>query len=775
MTERDNRLQTWFKYNFLNRLGKKTLDVFLQRSYERFSSDVLDAASAPVRLHILKLLVSKGPLPYTEIMYEAKMDPVRDAGKFVYHLKTLRKAGLVAIEKGTKKYSITDLGKMLVEFSRDLEEWVAVKRGRLFVRTSKMTIEEFDRTRIASSLVTEAGMPQSLADEVASEAEERLLRFGTTYLTAPLVRELVNTILVERKLEEYRHKLTRLGLPVNDVTILLKEAGRKHLDSAWVQQSAGATVTEEYVLLNILPRPLVDAHFTGQIHLEDAKSWILKPSIFFHDPRPFLRKGLPRSTPPVSFETALGALLRLGRITEGQVASEQVFDHINVLLAPFIQGVPIQRVQEAIRLFLSQLNWDGFSNSLPFRTTIGLDRTIPRSLEKSDAVAANGKKEGVYGDYAREAEELFRTVIDASMEIARNNLLVNPSVTVNLNRERLSEPDSLLSMTYDASLKYSIPNYRIQDSEQTVTVSSDGNAIVSDSTNNIASGAVVGTVQVNLPRISYEATGKDERFLQGVQNAVDEAVQALEIRGEAIQERMKEGLLPLLSWETDGSKYYGSQPMAEIGLLGLNEAVKHHTKKDVEARDSLAFLKKIVEAARRAISESDNPKLRIRVGLNPSPEASSRLASIDAEKYGFSTIVYQGSKRHPYYTDVPLIPLTQKMPLPSRAFLEGETQKALDGGSILPLLLGEKTETVGLTKASQLLADSGVKHFTFSNMLSRCQFCYQVDTGIHTKCANCGSDKLTVVAKYAGRLIPLDLWTESRRRDVDRIPGYVFS
>src|SRR3989449_8007091 len=340
----------------------------LQKSYERFSSEVLDAASAPVRLQILKLLASKGPLPYTEIMTTNKLDPIRDAGKFVYHLKTLKKAHLVAVEKGTKKYGITELGERLVEFSRDLEEYAAASKGRLFVRTSRMTIEEFDRSKIARSLVTEAGMPQSLADEIASEAEERLLRFGTTYLTAPLVRELVNTILVERKLEEYRHKLTRLGLPVNDVTILLKEAGRKHLDSAWVQQSAGATVTEEYVLLNILPRPLVDAHFTGQIHLEDAKSWILNPIIFFHDSRPFLRKGLPRSTPPVSFETALGALLRLARITEGQVATEQVFDHINVLLAPFIQGIPTQRVQEAIRLFLSQLNWDGFSNSLPFRT-----------------------------------------------------------------------------------------------------------------------------------------------------------------------------------------------------------------------------------------------------------------------------------------------------------------------------------------------------------------------------------------------------------------------
>src|SRR5207245_3076461 len=104
----------------------------------------------PVRPPILQLRASKGPLPYTEIMYEAKLDPVRDARKFVYHLKTLRKAGLVAIEKGTKKYSITDLGKILVEFSRDLEEWIAVKRGRLFVRPSKMTIEELDRTRIAS-------------------------------------------------------------------------------------------------------------------------------------------------------------------------------------------------------------------------------------------------------------------------------------------------------------------------------------------------------------------------------------------------------------------------------------------------------------------------------------------------------------------------------------------------------------------------------------------------------------------------------------------------
>jgi len=296
--------------------------------------------------------------------------------------------------------------------------------------------------------------------------------------------------------------------------------------------------------------------------------------------------------------------------------------------------------------------------------------------------------------------------------------------------------------------------------------------LVGDNAGDVTRGAQVGTVQVNLPRIAYESAGKDERFFQLVTNAVEESVKALEIRRQAIQSRMSEGLLPLLSWPTDGRRYYGSQPVAEISLLGASEAVKHHIRGDVDSKDSLAFLKKIIETARRAMSESDSRELKIRVGLHPSPEASSRLAGIDAEKYGFSTIVYQGSKRYPYYTDVPVIPLTQKIPFQSRAFIEGEVQRFLDGGSILPLLIGEKTEAVSLRKAFRLLAESGVKHFAFSKIMSRCQSCYHTETGAHGKCSRCNSDKLTTIASYAGRLTPLDLWTESRRRDLDRIVPY---
>ncbi len=748
----------------------------MQRSYERFSSEVLDAASAPVRLHVLKLLVSKGPLPYTEIMYEAKLDPVRDAGKFVYHLKTLRKAGLVSIEKGTKKYGVTELGKILVEFSRDLEEYIAVKRGRLFVRTSRMTIEEFDRTRIARSLVSEAKMPQTLADEVAAEAEERLLKFGIVYLSAPLIRELVNIILIERKLEEYRHKLTRLGLPVNDVTLLLREASQKQLDANWVQKSAGERVTEEYVLLNSLPRATIDAHLAGRIHLEDAASWILKPSILFHQASLFFRRGTPATNPPSSLEDALESVQKILRTAEREVSGEQVFDHFNITLAPFIRGLPPQRVQESIKRFMYDLNWDGFSNTISAQVTVGLDRQIPDHLQKREAVGPNGKGEGIYADYSRETEELFTTIIDASLEIGHRQPILNPSIVVRNTGGEIDATDDLLNLAFDISAKYSIPNFLMQSSEQNYSVSSEGPILSEDRDGSKGAGGVVGTVQLNVPRAAYEASGKDERFLQAIQSETTEAVKALQLRQQSINERVSEGILPLLAWQANGGAYYDSKRAhGEIGLLGLAEAVKHHTRAELWEKPSLAFAKKIVEAARRAVSETDARDIRVRIGLHSSPQASARLASIDADKFGFSTVVYQGSKKYPYYNDVPAIPLTQKVPFATRASIEGELQRSFDGGSLLPLIVASKTDSTALSKASREISEAGVQYFTFSSQYSRCQRCYKTSAGVRARCDNCGFERLTILAKLGGRLLPLDTWSEARKRDLDRIVSYDFS
>jgi ribonucleoside-triphosphate reductase len=619
-------------------------------------------------------------------------------------------------------------------------------------------------------------MPQTLADEVAAEAEERLLKFGIVYLSAPLIRELVNIILIERKLEDYRHKLTRLGLPVNDVTLLLREAGQKHLDPNWVQKSAGERVIEEYVLLDSLPRATIDAHLAGQIHLEDAASWILKPSILFHEASLFFRKGTPATNPPSSLEDALESILKILRTAEREVSSEQVLDHFNITLAPFIRGLPRQRVQESIKRFIYDLNWDGFSNTISAQVTVGLDRQIPDHLQKREAVGPNGKVEGIYADFSREGEELFTTVIDASLEIGHQQPLLNPSIVVRNLGGKIETSDELLNSAFESSAKHSVPNFLIQSSDQNYSVSSEGPILFEDKEGTKGAGAVVGTVQLNVPRAAYEASGKDERFFQAVQSGTIEAVKALQLRQQAINERVSEGVLPLLAWQADGGAYYDStRAHGEIGLLGLAEAVKHHTRTELWEKPSLAFTKKIVEAARRAVSEADVRDIRVRIGLHSSPQASARLASIDAEKFGFSTVVYQGSKKYPYYNDVPGIPLAQKVPFATRASIEGELQRSFDGGALLPLMVRSRVDSSALSKASRELSEAGVRYFTFSSQYSRCQRCYNTSVGFRARCDNCGFERLTILAKLGGRLLPLDTWSEARKRDLDRIISYDFS
>ncbi|MCW4031589.1 MAG: ArsR family transcriptional regulator, partial [Candidatus Bathyarchaeota archaeon] len=255
---------------------------------------VLKAVSSPIRLQILNLIFDKGALTYTELMNSLKMNPSRDAGRFAYHLKFLLKTDLMEADTENKKYTLTDLGKLVLEVADRVEKKAEKPRGML-VRTSRFTVEEFDANKIANSLIKEAKVPPELAKKAAREAEKRLRTSKTKYLTAPLVREIVNAILVEKGYEDYRHKLTRLGMPVHEVTNLV-DSKDKNRDSNAILSKAGKTVISEYTLLNVFPRDVADAHLSGAIHIKSLGTWILKPNEVMHDLRFFLSQGLKRTS-----------------------------------------------------------------------------------------------------------------------------------------------------------------------------------------------------------------------------------------------------------------------------------------------------------------------------------------------------------------------------------------------------------------------------------------------------------------------------------------------
>ena len=234
---------------------------------------------------------------------------------------------------------ITDLGIEVIKFARELEEYIAIKKGKLYVRTSRFSIEEFNKEKIINSLTTEANIPYDLAEEIATEAEERLIQLKTTYLTAPLIREFVNAILIEKGLDEYRHKLTRLGMPIYDVYQLFKTTGQKGFNVEKIIYASGSSVIEEFALLTSLPRDIADSHLSGSLHITDLNYWPLKPNEVVHDIRFFFKNGLSDLRNFKTFEGALEALRMIYLATKAESYGEQSIDMFNIFLAPFIEKI----------------------------------------------------------------------------------------------------------------------------------------------------------------------------------------------------------------------------------------------------------------------------------------------------------------------------------------------------------------------------------------------------------------------------------------------------
>ncbi|MEM3475874.1 MAG: anaerobic ribonucleoside-triphosphate reductase [Candidatus Bathyarchaeia archaeon] len=743
-------------------------------------SEVFDAASSPIRMEILKLLNAKGPLPYTEIMAAVNLDPVRDAGKFVYHLKSLIAAGLISLNEKEKKYNVTELGRMIVNFSRNIEEYIAVKKGKMFVRTSRFSIEEFNREKIVNSLVNEASVPYELAQEIAAEVEERLIKLGTKYLTAPLIREFVNSVLIEKKLEEYRHKLTRLGMPVYDVTQLFNFASEKKLNVNFIKEKAGEAVIKEYVLLNALPREVADAHLSGNIHLNGLTNWILAPNEVRHDIRFFLKKGF-NSKPPKNFREALMVLRRVFYSFSREISEEQHFDMFNVFLAPYLVNASREEVKEALYQFLEDFNVLTIFNPPVNRLSLGLEFSIPKFLENVEAVTLNGEIKGVYGDYAQEANLLLDLIIDVALELINHHPLINPLLIFKVRDKDFQDNYSMLLKCHKLAVESSIPYFAFLNDNEAANYSSKGVKLTSSSDfwDVTLNAGNAGTVFINLPRIAYEAKGNDEQFKELLIKTMNLAAEALKVKKTYLNSALNKGLLPLLSKPLGNTFYYvKDNEVYTISFVGLNETAITHVGTGVNADEEA--LKFVINTLKIMVNEAANLSkkldLRLLIAQLPSDEASTRLAKLDAEKYGQLTVRIQGSFEKPYYTDGTVLPASLKIPLENRIKIEAKIHNILESSS-LPIYFETKrfNNIENLLKLSRNAKDKGVKFMFYTGDYSYCFNCSRIFPGILYKCLKCDTSDLLQIARTENMFTPLTLWAEAKRKDLENRICYALS
>jgi len=725
----------------------------------RLGARVLKAVASSLRLQVLNMLFDRGPLSYTEIMNILHLNPSRDAGRFAYHLKFLIKADLVEPDAETKKYRLTDLGRMLVEVAETIDEH-AFKRRKMMVRTSRLAMEEFDRNKIASALVKEANVPQDLAQKIARETEGRLLEIKAKYLTAPLIREFVNAILVEKGLEEYRHKLTRLGLPVYDVTQLIKSAGAQSASVTAVHESAGDSVIEEYTLLNILPRDIADAHLSGSLHLNNLGVWILKPNEFAHDLRFFLKNGLQfsrpqlvfaSSPPPKTLEAALSTILNLLRMTAAEVSGEQLLDYFNVFLAPFTRGVEPDRIRENLRLFIFSLN-QTFSNfDTALAGSVGLELAVPSFLEDKEAVGLGGKRDGVYADYAEESRVLASLLLETVAEESKKRPLFQPSLIIKMRAEGLrdKESESVLHQAHQLAAVRGIPYFANLTSKDQACVSytATGTRFANEwkgdwELDTLRVGAV-DSVLVNLPRMAYESEAKISKFNDLLDEQLEMALRAMEIKYQTIKQRGREGLLPFLTSRYSGEQYARFENFTRlIGFVGLNEAIETLGGKslyeDSKASDlAEQTVKYIHTSVRKSVRK---PESRPVTTMVPSAKAASRLAQLDMERYGWAKVHAKGTKEQPFYTDLVTLPIRAKIALDERLKIEEKIQQLVPGGHLTVIQIDEDEPDPDklLTLTRRLTSESKIGLYTFSRSFAYCGHCGKIVSGQPAKCPSCG-------------------------------------
>jgi len=723
---------------------------------------ILKAVSSPLRLQILNLLFDRGPLSYTELMGSLKMNPSRDAGRFAYHLKFLLKADLIEADVEVKKYCLTELGKIVIDVTERIEKKAFKPKG-MFVRTSRFAPEEFDANKIANSLIKETKMPAELAQKVAKEAEKWLLKSKTKYLTAPLVREVVNAILIEKGLEEYRHKLTRLGLPVYDVTTLIDTKSKTSEGSASIHETAGETVLKEYILLNVFPRDIADAHLSGSLHIHGLSSWILKPSEIMHDLRFFFQNGLnlekinalQSSYPtPQNLESALSIAFNVLLHSAKEIDETQTIDYFNVFLAPFVKGMDFSKIKEALRLFIANINQH-------VNASLGLELTIPDFIADKLAFGPFGKYVGKYADFSEESQILVSLILEIFAEESVQKPLFNPKIILKMRPETFADEKvkAMLLKAHQLASEKGMPYFaNLLEKDQRYSVfSSSGFRLKADldgdwEIDTLRTGCL-GYVTINLPRITYES-GKDKtKFFEIFRERFEMATRALEIKDRALKQHGK-GLLPFLMQSVNGDHYFRLENCPRIiNLAGLKEALEAFNEKSIrEDEKKLEFAEEIMQNILAYIQKIGRKRgKRLSTAIMLDFEASERLVQLDIERYGIAKVRFSGTREKPFYSTISKLILQDGKISPEPSIFERK-MRGVHGGNLTVIDLGEverkPDELMSLTK--QIFEVYNMEFLTYNRKLTYCVNCKRSWFGLLHKCLSCGSTStLTVFDRFA--------------------------
>lgn len=733
-----------------------------------------------------------------------------DVEEIIHSLRNIGASSLVATKVATEMaenaydgISTAEIRLMSYKKLRKISPKLAEKykyRAKLRVRTSKTTLEGFDRKKIINSLMKETELKEEIAEKISKAVEKELEKLKLSYVTAPLIREIACVKLLEHGLEKERARYTRLGMPVFDVKSLIEFPSTENANLQYNPESVhklmADQISKEYSLINVLPIDLADSHMRGEVHIHDLDYFSTRPFCFSHDIRFFLKNGFkadgvgnhtavagPANRPEVAFLHAAKVLAA----SQTNCAGGQGFSYFNTFLSPYIEGLDYTKVKQLAQMFIYELSqmYVARGGQVVF-SSIDCDMSVPEQFRDIPAVLPGGKvKDSVtFSDFEDETKTLFNAILDVylggdytgkSFNFPKFEVQVHPDdIRKGRNEEELLKVSEL-------SAKFGTPYYIIHQPYMpdfacyqccSFLMPLDEASTEDDVVNGTIRGGALQVVTINLPQLAYESNGDDEKLFQLLRERMDTAKEALVLKKDIVDRNLKNNLLPFVNQPVDeeDTRYLATDKQSYIiGLVGMNELLKAHTGEELhESDDSWRFGLKVMKRMKDTVADfRQETGLNFALARTPAESCSYRLAQIDLKRYD-GKVIANGPEDAAYYTNSFHVNPSADIPLWKRLSIEGAFHPLTDGGAMSHIWLGESNPSPeGIYELTKKIATkTAIQYFAFTKDLSVCKNCNFTVGGLTDSCPKCGSSNIEWWSRITGYYQNVAGWNKGKLEEL---------
>lgn len=681
----------------------------------------------------------------------------RDGSKVDFTLSKINDVIMKAFTATQKEYNNDIIDLLALRVTADFQP--KVKDGAVYVEDIQDSVEK---------VLGQAGYEEvAKAYILYRKQREKMRTMKSTILD---YKDVVNSYV---KVEDWRVK--------ENSTVTYSVGGL-------ILSNSGA-VTANYWLSEIYDEEIAEAHRNADIHIHDLSmltgycaGWSLKQLI---------KEGLGgitgkiTSAPARHLSVLCNQMVNFLGIMQNEWAGAQAFSSFDTYLAPFVKvdDLSYGEVKKCIEAFIYGVNTPSrWGTQAPF-SNITLDWTVPGDLAELPAIVGGEEMDFKYKDCKREMDMVNKAFIETMIEGDSNGRgFQYPIPTYSITRDFDWSDTENNRLLFEMTAKYGTPyfsNYINSDMEPSDVRSMccrlrlDLRELRKKTGGFFGSGestGSVGVVTINMPRIAYLSSNKDD-FYKRLNHMMDIAARSLKIKRGVITKLLDEGLYPYTK------RYLGTfdNHFSTIGLIGMNEVGLNANwlRADMSDKRTQDFTKEVLNHMRNRLSDYQEQYGDLyNLEATPAESTTYRLAKHDRKKWpAIKTAGKPGDT--PYYTNSSHLPVDYTVDIFDALDIQDELQTLYTSGTVFHAFLGEKLPDwkAAASLVRKIAENYRLPYYTMSPTYSICRQ-HGYLAGEQATCPHCGS-KTEIYSRITGYYRPVQNWNDGKLQEYANRTEYV--